>query len=172
VPDLKRNQRFMTAEELMERWQISALDLIAVLSEYKLRFRDANDLSTYAYDDAMLKTKFIDMMAFDLVDVERYERDHPEFEPEKSIAKDRRKLGQLEREKNEWNRSLEAAVQIGIYVKEIGKRLKRDVIKDKIRQLSSGELHETTIEKILKAIPLEYRRKKGRPPEEDDQGKI
>ena len=49
----------MTAEELMERWQISALDLMAILSEYELRFRDANDLSTYAYDGNMLNTKFL-----------------------------------------------------------------------------------------------------------------
>jgi hypothetical protein len=158
----------MTAEELIERWQISGQDLIAILSEYELRFRDANDLSTYAYDDNMLKTKFLHMMAFDLVDVERYERDHPEFEPdEESIGKKLRKLGQLEGEKDEWDSSLKAAVQIGIYVKEIDKRLKRDVIKDKIRQLSSGDLHEATIEKILKAIPRKYRRKKGRPPKED-----
>ena len=109
MPSLGRNQRFITATELMNRWGISELDLIAILSEYELRFRDASDLTTYAYDDRMLKTNYIEMMAFDLIDVERYEEKYPEYKPQEDSdpepldGKERQKFGQLNIEKLNWD---------------------------------------------------------------------
>ena len=34
MPSLRRNQRFITTRELLDRWQISSLDFIAILDGY------------------------------------------------------------------------------------------------------------------------------------------
>jgi hypothetical protein len=60
MPSLGRNQNFLTAEELMNRWGISALDLIAILSEEELQIWDSKNLTICAYDDRILNVNCVD----------------------------------------------------------------------------------------------------------------
>lgn len=55
---LRRNQRFITSRELIDRWQISAPDLISILSTGEIRFLDSRTLRSYSYDDKMLDTAY------------------------------------------------------------------------------------------------------------------
>ncbi len=175
MSSLGRNQHFLTAKELMNRWGISELDLIAILSEYELRFQDSGDLTTYAYDDRMLKTKYIYMMAFALIDVELYERRHPEYKPQEDPeleplnGRESRELGQLRKEKLKWDESLKAAVHIGIFCsnKKDGSVTKA-MVYDELNKYDSS-LQESTIERIRNAIPDKCRKGSGRPPKDSQK---
>jgi hypothetical protein len=167
MPMLKTNQRFMTAKELINRWRISELDLIEILHGNELHFIDSDTLCSYCYDEKVLRVKFIDKMAFALVDVERYEEKHPEYkpdvEPEPLNGKERRELGQLRDEKKKWDLSLKAAVQIGIFCSNkpdasVTKAMVQDILNNEF-----GQLPSTTINKIWKAVPDKFTKKAGRP---------
>jgi len=79
-----------------------------------------------------------------------------------------RELGKLRMEKENWNRSIAAAVDVGIFCAcHEGFILKKEIT-DHIYRFYS-ELPDTTIEKIWKAIPEVYKKKAGRPKKENHQ---
>ena len=89
-------------------------------------------------------------------------------------ANEARELGRLRREKSNWNDSIEAAVQIGIYCNQLSvgdKKITRDNLSNKLFELGFKDLPDTTIEKIWKAIPEKHRKKAGRPSKEKDFNK-
>jgi hypothetical protein len=84
-----------------------------------------------------------------------------------------RELGRLRNEKSKWDNSVEAAVHIGIYCKELdkkGHKITRSMLIDEINVIGFKDLPTTTIEKIWKAIPQKFRKKAGRPPKLTDPG--
>jgi hypothetical protein len=169
MPSLGRNQNFLTAEELMNRWGISALDLIAILSEEELQIWDSKNLTICAYDDRILNVNCVDTMAFELIDVKRYEEKHPEYKPQEDPkpepldGKDRRKFGQLKREKLKWDESLKVAVHIGIFCSKKKERtVKRKMVWDEVYS-NFSLIEDATIERIWTAIPDKYRKGPGAP---------
>jgi len=82
-------------------------------------------------------------------------------------GKEKRALGQLRREKEKWDSSINAAVQIGIYCKEQDRIFLRDEIKDKVYDIDK-KLPHTTFEKIWKALPAQYRHQGGKPKKQND----
>jgi hypothetical protein len=174
MPSLGRNQHFLNAKELMNRWGISEPDLLNILSGGEIKFRDASeDLNSYSYDDRMLKLEYIPIMIFELTDVKRFERNNPKYkppeeptkktDPEPLPAKEKRELGQLRNEKMKWDESIKATFHICSFCKdkEDGS-VTRDMVRDQIHKYFP-QLPETTIDKIWKAIPPNYRNKGGRP---------
>ncbi len=77
-------------------------------------------------------------------------------------AKMKRKLGQLRTEKVKWDRAINAAVKIGIFVTHETRVLIRDEVKDEIFSIDPI-LPDTVFEKIWKAIPPKFRHTGGRP---------
>ena len=83
-------------------------------------------------------------------------------------AKERREFGQLKREKEKWDASIKVAVEIGIFCQEQNKKIKRAEIRDKAYE-ANPNIHDTTIEKIWKAIPKQYRSTGGRPKKSEEK---
>lgn len=76
-------------------------------------------------------------------------------------AKEKREFGQLKREKEKWDASIQAALLVGMFVQEKNQVLKRKDVKDQLYKIDST-LPDTAFEKIWKAIPSQYRHKGGR----------
>jgi len=83
-------------------------------------------------------------------------------------GKERKKFGQLKREKEKWDASIKAAVTIGIFCQKQKKKMTRKEIWDKIYK-ADPNIHNTTIEKIWKAIPKQYRTTGGRPKKSEEK---
>jgi hypothetical protein len=83
----------------------------------------------------------------------------------KLTAKDARELGRLENEQEKWDRSIEAAVQVGIFCANMGRTVvKREVVDEVIK--IDRDIPDTTIDKMWKALPDKYRKGAGRPRKE------
>jgi hypothetical protein len=82
----------------------------------------------------------------------------------KSTAGSAAELGSLRTEKEKWDASIVAATEIGLLFYEGGltKPTTRDAFMEEFRDKVGG-LPDTTIEKIYKALPPEYRHKGGKP---------
>lgn len=93
-----------------------------------------------------------------------------QHDPEASMLtnEEKRTLGQLEREKEKWDISIEAAVTIGIYVASANGRVMRKEIQDEVYKVD-GDIPKTTIERIWKAIPVKYRKQGGRPKNKEEE---
>jgi hypothetical protein len=82
------------------------------------------------------------------------------------LPKEARELGRLKLEKSKWHDSIKASVLIGLFCKEQEEKqikITRDMLTGKLFELGFGELPDTTIEKIWKALPEKCRKKAGRP---------
>jgi hypothetical protein len=83
----------------------------------------------------------------------------------KLTAKDARELGRLKNEQEKWDRSIEAAVQVGIFCANMGRTVvKREVVDEVIK--IDRDIPDTTIDKMWKALPDKYRKGAGRPRKE------
>ena len=82
-------------------------------------------------------------------------------------AKEKRELGQLRREKEKWDSSINVAVKIGIFCQEQNKHLNRHEIWDQVIQHDKN-LPDTAIEMIWKAISPKFRSKGGRPKKDNN----
>ena len=107
------------------------------------------------------------MWAFDLVDIERFERNHPEYKPEEDPEplddRGKRKLGQLEKEKIIWDMSLKGAIHIGIFIsKQKDFSVTRNMVMDELHK-HKPDIPSTSVERIINAIPDKYRKLPGRP---------
>lgn len=80
-------------------------------------------------------------------------------------GKERQELGRLRREKKNWDKSIDAAVCVAIHcVKESTKKPEQKPTRADIEDfLHKFKLPKTTEEKIISAIPSEYRQNTGRP---------
>ena len=77
-------------------------------------------------------------------------------------VKGNRELGQLRREKEKWNSSIDVAVKIGIFCQQENRVFNRHEIEDEVFRIDKTLPH-TTFERIWKAIPQQYKSKGGRP---------
>jgi hypothetical protein len=84
-------------------------------------------------------------------------------ENEELDGKEKRELGRLRTEKQNWNNSIDAAVHAGIFCKSAGRKIIRGELFDYLYEEGFGELPETTLERIWKSIPAEYKKGPGRP---------
>ncbi|MHB9148244.1 MAG: hypothetical protein ACYC2U_07730 [Candidatus Amoebophilus sp.] len=86
----------------------------------------------------------------------------------------KQKIAMLEAEKIKWDASIEAAARVGLLFYENGleKPSTKDIfVKEFYQHLGEG-LHDSTIEKIHKALPAEYKLKGGRPKKNDSSEDI
>lgn len=79
-------------------------------------------------------------------------------------AKERRRLGQLEREKEKWDIAIQAAVDLSIYCLNLreGTEITRAIVEDFLHK-KKYSLPSTTVEKLWKALPGDFKSKGGRP---------
>lgn len=171
--------KYISAKRLMERWNLEPLEL----KQLPIRGYIEKYIGSYWIDqgieDHIFEMVEVHINSFDpdtllrcqfkLSDVYALEENHRELFGEEQAqlsGKESQELGRLKREKSKWDESIEASVQIGLYCKEQsekGSKITRDMLVDKIVELGFGDLPNTTIEKIWKAIPEKYRKQVGRP---------
>jgi len=77
-------------------------------------------------------------------------------------GKERREFGQLKTQKEKWDASIKAAVEIGIFCQKQKKKMLFKEIQAKVNKFDEN-IPETTIRKILAALPEQYKSQGGRP---------
>ena len=155
-------ERWLYEEFLLKRWGINQYTLAKILEDGLPCYDQNNQM--FIWEDGTDKI----IAKYKLSDVEKYEEEHPHlFESDNQglNAKEKRELGQLRREKEKWDASLNVALKIGIFCRDQNKELTRKKVWDKVYEIDKS-LPDTTIEKIWTSIPEKYRSKGGRPKKE------
>lgn len=127
---------------------------------------------------------YFDQRIFKLIDVEGVEKAVPDLKTERTWydkvtdpkspsqsevkagpldAKERRRLGQLRKEKEKWDESIRATAHAVLFCTDQEKPVTRGQLWDELSQAGYKKLADTTLEKIWKAIPGKYRHVGGRP---------
>jgi len=79
---------------------------------------------------------------------------------------DAKELGRLRREKEKWDKSIEAAVTAALFCFDQGERITRKQLWSVLSEKGFRDIPDTTFDKIWKAIPSKYRNLGGRPKKE------
>ena len=156
---MSKKERWIFQEFLLKRWGIDQYTLSRILEDGLPCYDTDNQV--FMWEDGIDK----DTVKYRMDDVEKYEEEHPHiFGAEWQVldAKEKRELGQLRREKEKWDASINVAVQIGIFCMEHGPNLTRKVIWDIAYEIDN-DLPNTTLERIWKSIPANLKSKGGRP---------
>lgn len=179
LPDDAGASERLTYTEILKRWDKDA----SILKNFII----TGDLPAFHYahgawlnpedNDFDLYNIHLEDIFFLKTDVEEVEHLNPWLNKNNTApenldpmnGQEKRELGQLRIEKKKWNDSIQAAVQIGMWVEAQKGKLKREEVKDKLYEIDR-DIPNTTFEKIWKAIPAEYRHSGGRPKKtkEDD----
>ncbi len=173
------DQEILSHKEVLQRWDKD----INILKRFIMsRDLPAHDPSGVRFDPLSPEAQHLDINPKDYIylksEVEELEIRKPwlskdtiesDDDNQQSLnAKERREFGQLKREKEKWDASIKAAVEIGIFCQEQNKKMTRKEIWDKVYK-ADPNIHNTTIEKIWKAIPKQYRTTGGRPKKSEEK---
>jgi len=156
-------ERWIFEDILLKRWDIDVYGLHDIVQQ-GIPIYDKNRNRLYEVSGDSSEQPYM----YKMDDIEKFENDNPHlFESGNHglDAKEKRELGQLRREKEKWDTSLNAAVQIGIFCHEQNREVTRDKVWSKAYEIDDS-LPETAIEKIWKSIPGNYKSKGGRPPKD------
>lgn len=157
-------EKWIYGELVRNRWGVNERTLEVIVYNEKLPVYDENN---ERIDDPIGNCP--DTYKFMLKDIEQFElknehllKSNASPGESKMDAKDKRKLGQLRREKEKWNSSIDVAVKIGIFCQQENRVFNRHEIEDEVFRIDKNLPH-TTFERIWKAIPQQYKSKGGRP---------
>lgn len=81
----------------------------------------------------------------------------------KLSTKESRELGQLRREKEKWDLSIEASIYACLFCSNQEIPVTRKQLWDELEKGGFGSIPDSTFEKIWKAIPSQFRNRGGRP---------
>ena len=121
---------WISSKKLMEDWNLDECELNQIvgpdkLPAYIIEPRDGVRLPidefAASYDPPFMDYEcLVPQMQFFVEDVAKFETDNPKFfkNRENLNSKEKRKLGQLEREKEKWDNSIKAAVKMGLFCSE------------------------------------------------------
>lgn len=158
---------------IMERWNISPTELVSWiyhgLPAYQMMKGEIRRVppEEINYFDMNHMTDLV----FVPSEIESFEKDYDLLPHEENgnlprlSPKDSRELGQLRVEKANWDRSITAAVHIGIFCATKGGDIVRKNVEDEIIGLKFG-LPDTTMDRIWQAIPGRFKHGPGRPKEQ------
>lgn len=177
----KKLTRWVDAYELMARWHVNELELAELIIKFGLPIYDQETLEL-PDDDSNEWTIYLIRdgdCAFKLDEIEYFESKHKDLlttkktimdikknkeEPRSKIfPKEARELGQLRKEKNKWDKSIEAAIEATIFCKDQKTPVTRKQLWDVLKKKELGNIPDTTFEKIWKFIPEALRNSGGRP---------
>ncbi len=157
-------EKWIYGELVRNGWEVNERTLEVIVKNHKLPVYDENNEQI---DDPIGNSP--DTYKFMLKDIKQFELENEhlfKFNANHGEAtmdvKDKRELGQLRREKEKWNSSIDVAVKIGIFCQQENRVLNRHEIQDEVLRIDKNLPH-TTFERIWKAIPQQYKSKGGRP---------
>jgi hypothetical protein len=161
-----KNDQWMYGGIVRSLWGVDDRTLAAIVYDNKI---PAYDIHYERLDPEEALHTFIEDQKFRSEDIEKFASENGHMldidnHYSKIVlnAKDKRELGQLRRQKEKWDASINVAVKIGVYCQEQNRILNRHEIWDQVIHIDKN-LPETTIEKIWKAIPEQFRSKGGHP---------
>jgi hypothetical protein len=163
---MKKNDQWMYGGIVRSLWGVDDRTLAAIVYDNKI---PAYDIHYERLDPEEALHTFIEDQKFRSEDIEKFASENGHMlDIDKHYskivlnAKDKRELGQLRRQKEKWDASINVAVKIGVYCQEQNRILNRHEIWDQVIHIDKN-LPDTTIEKIWKAIPEQFRSKGGHP---------
>jgi len=167
-------ERWLSPVQIYKRWDIDKIALAKILDQglaaYYLNNGEKLNVE-YERDEnggEINLVFYLEEVAFKFSDILLFESENEwlinsgDETDMKLFGKDARLLGQLKREKDNWDKSLAVAVQIGIFCAQEDREAKRDEIHDLAYKLDSN-ISKATVEKIWKAIPVKFRKSAGAP---------
>jgi len=167
------DQEILSYKEVLQRWNRG----INILKKFVMsRDLPAYDPSGVRFDPLSPEAQHLDINPKDYIylksEVEELEIRKPwlskdtiesDDDNQQSLnAKERREFGQLKREKEKWDASIKAAVTIGIFCQKQKKKMLFKEIQAEVNKFDKN-IPETTIRKILAALPEQYKSQGGRP---------
>jgi hypothetical protein len=163
--DMSRKEKWMFQEFILLRWKISQYTFYRIISEgFPCYDEDEKEFFSEEDDErSAYKFKFSDVVKFENDNPHLFEHLEGDLD-----AKDKRQLGQLKREKEKWNASLDVAIQIGVFCREQTIPVTRSMVWDKVFEIDNT-LPDAVIERIWKSIPEQYKSKGGRPKKEAEK---
>jgi hypothetical protein len=170
-------KKFWSGQRLLERWGIPPTELASFIYQglpaYKIKMDKGEIVKMEPAEIHGFDYNHMTDLLFMPTEIEEFEKvnDLPiKYEPEANniemMAKENRELGQLRREKNKWDNSIAAAVQVGVYCANLGRALMRREVVDFVNNIDNA-IPLSAIEQMWKALPIKYRKGSGRPREEE-----
>jgi len=165
---MKKLTEWISGSQLMKNWKLDAIQIATLIEQGLPAYLNHEPYGIDEAGDYIEIAAWINDILFKPSDIETFEKENQwlinsgDKTDMKLLAKDARQLGQLKREKETWDKSLAAAVKVGIFCAQENREFKRDEIFDFVHQLDD-KIPKTTIEKILKIIPAKYRKSAGAP---------
>lgn len=167
------DQEILSHKEVLQRWDKDINILKRFIMSQDL---PAHDPSGVRLDPLSPEAQHLDINPKDYIylksEVEELEirkpwlsKDTIESDDDKQQpldGKERREFGQLKREKEKWDASIKAAVTIGIFCQKQKKKMLFKEIQAEVNKFDKN-IPETTIRKILAALPEQYKSQGGRP---------
>jgi hypothetical protein len=152
----------------MEKWGKDTTELLSIvyqgLPSYeaiegefcRMDADDLKDTAPYRMSEALFKPS----------DVEAFEHENEWLFNDSSKSslspEEARELGRLRREKDKWDSSVEAAVTMALFCRDLGHPITKAQLQDEIYKIDS-DLPMSTIEMIWKALPEDLKQGAGRP---------
>lgn len=162
---MDKDKPIWSGRRIVERWKIYTTELGSYIYQglpaYEMAEGEfikvpANEISRFDED------RMTDLV-FRPSDIEAFEEKNDLLQNESQMAaEDARELGRLRVEKKAWDKSIVAAVRIGLFCASKGGEFVRGDIYDEIMNIDQG-IPNTTMNTIWKAIPDKYKKGPGRP---------
>ena len=165
---MKKLTRWVSGKQLEKKWNIDAVQIATLIEQGLPAYLNHEPYGIDEAGDYIEIAAWINDILFKPSDIEFFESENQWLFNDSSendmklSGKDARLLGQLKREKDNWDKSLAVAVQIGIFCAQEDREAKRDEIHDLAYKLDSN-ISKATVEKIWKAIPAKFRKSAGAP---------
>ncbi len=175
---MSKAEQVMSGGSLMKRWNIDVFELFECIAQglpaYRREYNELKDFDTGPGGDYVVELT-VPTLLFHPSDVQHFEKEN-EWLLERAAgredmalsAEEKRELGRLRREKAKWDKSIEAAVQIGRLCANIDHEITRAELADRIYEIDD-RIPNTTIDKIWKSIPEEHRKAAGAPKKKKDE---
>ena len=167
-------ERYWSGKRILDRWGIPPTELALFIYQglpaykmekgkiLKMEPKEINEFDFNHMTDLLFKR----------IDIEDFEKanelpikEESDANNRKLTAEEARELGRLRNEKNKWDRSIEAAVQVGIFCANMGRPVVKREVVDEVIKIDRG-IPDTTIDKMWKALPDKYKKGAGRPRKE------
>jgi len=166
--------KFWSGQRLLERWNVPptelALFIYQGLPAYKMEKGKILKMEPEEIHD--FDFSHMTDLLFTRTDIEDFEKanelptkDESDANNRELTAKDARELGRLKNEQEKWDRSIEAAVQVGLFCANIGRPVVRKEVNNLVNLMDIA-IPFTTIDKMWKALPDKYKKGAGRPRKE------
>ncbi len=167
---MSKARQWFSGKTVMKRWSVDPVELVELLMQGLPAYERQNGDIVRVEPDVDYRSEVgSSLLLFKPSDVEDFEKEHEWLGANSAdvndvhlSAKEKRELGRLQREKAKWDKSIEAAVHVGLFCAGQDDQVTRAQLVDEIYKIDPT-LPKTTIDKIWKAIPEQYRKGAGAP---------